>query len=61
MTVASDRFCEIYANLPVSTRKGIVVFIDGMPYSWNVCYTEIANMTELGKAIIQKLVEMQTI
>ncbi len=56
-----SRFQRVYANLPEKIRRGIVVGIDGKPYTWNAAYVEIANDTELGRKIYRKLISMEII
>ena len=51
-----ERFLKVYANLPIPVRDE-VVFIDEnkRPISWNVCYIEILNNTDLGNVILKRL------
>lgn len=57
-----DRFLKVYANLPVNLRSEIVLILpDAGPITWNVSYVEISNKTELGKKIIQGLIELKII
>jgi hypothetical protein len=55
------KFMEIYSNLPVKTRREIVVVVDGEPFSWDVARREIEGNTELGKRILKKLKELKII
>lgn len=56
-----SRFLKIYANLPEKLREGIIVVIDGKPYTWNSSYIEITNDTQLGRDIYKKLIKMEII
>jgi hypothetical protein len=57
-----SRFLKVYANLPVGLRQEIVVVIDEVgPLTWNTAYVEISQNTELGKKIMDKLIEMEVI
>lgn len=57
-----DRFQKVYANLPLNLRNEIVLVMPEIgPITWNVAYVEINNATELGKKIIQKLIELKII
>ncbi|OGH29680.1 MAG: hypothetical protein A3H50_02975 [Candidatus Levybacteria bacterium RIFCSPLOWO2_02_FULL_37_10] len=51
-----EKFLKVYANLPIPVRDE-VVFIDKdkKPMSWNVCYIEVINNTELGDTILKYL------
>lgn len=55
----SQKFMEIYSNLPSKTRREIVVVVDEQPYSWEVAKKEIENNTELGEKILKKLGELK--
>jgi len=56
---ASQKFMGIYSNLPIKTRKEIVVVLDGEPISWDVAYKEIKNNTEMGKKTLKKMEELK--
>ena len=58
-----DVFFRIYANLPIGVRKDIILDLkdNGGPISWEVAYKEINADTELGKVILEKLVELKII
>lgn len=57
-----ERFFKIYANLPLNLREEIVlVLLQKGPITWNVAYLEINNDTELGKEILQKLIDLKFI
>ena len=55
------KFLKIYANIPINFRNEIVIVIDNQPLTWNVAKVEIKNDTELGKKILEKLVNMEII
>lgn len=51
-----ERFLKIYSNLPLGTRKEIVLVLDGQgPITWEVAYSEVSNDTKLGQLILEKL------
>lgn len=52
------KFLQIYANLPLSQRKEIIVVIDDEPLTWNAVKIEIENDTLKGKEILEKLVKL---
>jgi hypothetical protein len=59
-----DKFFKFYANLPMNLRKEIVLDLgadQGGPITWEVAYREINADTELGKKILEKLVELKFI
>lgn len=56
-----SRFQQVYANLPEKLRNGIIVVIDGKPYTWNSSYIEITSNTALGQKIYQKLIDTEII
>ena len=56
-----DRFIKVYSNLPINLRNEIVLVLPEGPITWNVAYVEINNDTELGKRIIEKLIELKII
>lgn len=59
-----DKFFKFYANLPLNLRKEIVLDLgadQGGPITWEVAYREINAGTELGKTILDKLVELEFI
>jgi len=47
-----EKFLRIYANIPDSLRKDIIVLVDDKPYTWDVAYFEIKNKTTLGRKIL---------
>lgn len=57
-----DKFFKFYANLPMNLRKEIVLDLgenQGGPITWEVAYREINADTELGKKILEKLIELK--
>lgn len=50
-----DKFRNVFARLPEAEKKLPIVKIDNKFYSWNKCYKEIVNKTELGEKIYKKL------
>jgi len=57
-----EQFFKIYANLPLNLREEIILVLPGKgPITWNVAYLEINNDTELGKQILEKLLELKII
>ncbi len=58
-----ERFLKTYANLPLGLRCEIIyVLTDGKykdePMTWNACWLEIKNNTEVGKKILTGLDEL---
>lgn len=55
-----DSFFRFYANLPIGIRREIVLDLSERgPITWEVAYREIKIDSELGKVILQKLIELQ--
>lgn len=52
----TSKFLNIYANLPLNQRNEIVVVLGDEELTWNVAKIEIANNTEKGKEILDKLI-----
>lgn len=52
----NSQFLNIYANLPLNQRNEIVVVLGDEELTWNVAKIEIANNTEKGKEILDKLI-----
>lgn len=59
--ISKEKFCKVYANLPLGLRSEVVAVIDGQPISWLVAKMEIDNDTEVGKKILGKLETMKII
>jgi len=55
------KFFQIYANLPLSLRKEIIVVINDEPITWNVANIEIETNTKIGEKILNKLIDMEII
>jgi predicted transcriptional regulator len=58
-----DQFFRHYANLPINIRKDIILDLKekGGPITWDVAYREIKADTDLGKEILERLVELKFI
>lgn len=51
----SEKFLQIYANLPVSMRQEIIIVVDQEPLTWNSVKIEVDSNTEKSKIILEKL------
>ncbi len=49
-------FLQIYANLPLESRKEVIAVLDGEPVTWSAARIEIENDTLSGKRILDFLV-----
>ena len=57
-----DRFIKVYSNLPINLRNEVILVLsDKGPITWNVAFLEINNETELGKIILEELIELKII
>ena len=57
-----EKFLKVSANLPVPIRDEVVYIDDNQkPISWNVCYLEVVNNTDLGQKILKRLEELNII
>ncbi|KKQ96152.1 MAG: hypothetical protein UT56_C0007G0003 [Candidatus Levybacteria bacterium GW2011_GWB1_39_7] len=54
----NSQFLKIYANLPLNQRNEIIVVLGEEELTWNAAKIEIANNTEKGKEILEKLVRL---
>jgi len=54
----NSQFLKIYANLPLNQRNEIIVVLGEEELTWNEAKIEIANNTEKGKEILEKLVRL---
>ncbi len=54
-------FLTIYSNLPLNTRKEVIVVLGEEPISWNAAYIEIKGNTVKGKEILKKLQDLKII
>lgn len=59
--VDKSLFYRHYANLPIPTRREVVLTVDEQPISWEVAYREIDANTALGKKILEKLFQLEFI
>ncbi len=61
-TDAREHFLRAYANLPLSTRREIIVVLDQEgPVTWEAAYLEVRNNTDKAKEILEKLVKLNLI
>ena len=57
-----EKFLKVYYNLPLPVRDEAIYIDDKQrPISWNVCYLEVSNDTELGQKILKRLEELNII
>ena len=57
-----DRFIKVYSNLPINLRNEVILVLPNIgSITWNVASLEINNETEIGKLIINKLIELKII
>lgn len=57
-----DVFFRFYANLPIGVRREVVLDLpDHGPITWEVAYREIKANSELGRVILQKLIDLKFI
>lgn len=56
-----DNFFRFYANLPLNIRREVVLDLGDTrgPITWEVAYREIKADTDLGKEILQKLIDLK--
>jgi hypothetical protein len=54
-------FLQIYANLPLESRKEVIAVLDSEPITWAAARIEIENDTESGQKILDFLIEAQII
>ncbi len=59
--VNSDIFFRVYYNIPINTRKELIVIIDDKPITWDIAYKEIKNESSLGYKIFNELVKLKFI
>ena len=61
-TDARERFLRAYANLPLNSRREIIVVLDTEgPVTWEAAYLEIKNDTPKSKEILEKLGKLNLI
>lgn len=55
------QFLNIYANLPLNSRAGIVVVVDSEPFTWNAAKLEIEQepITQKGEQILKILEDLK--
>lgn len=58
MDSLKTKFQQIYSNLPLSQRQGVIVVIDNEPLSWNAANLEIDQDSDKGKQILETLVKL---
>ncbi|MBL7147833.1 MAG: hypothetical protein ISS82_03340 [Nanoarchaeota archaeon] len=56
-----ERFLKIYADLPLSLRKEIILVLEKEPLTWNAVYVEVYNKTKKYELILKKLGELKII
>jgi len=56
--MSREIFLSIYNKLPEIVRDEVIVVIDDISYTWNECYPEVSNNTQLGKKIIKRLKDL---
>lgn len=54
-------FLQIYANLPLESRKEVIAVLDNEPITWAAARIEIENDTQAGQKILDFLAEAQII
>lgn len=55
-----DSFFRFYANLPLGIRREVVLDMAEVgPITWEIAYQEVKSDSELGKKILDKLVELK--
>ena len=53
-----EKFLRAYANLPLNTRKEIILVLEEQPITWEVAYLEVKNNTPNSEKILKKLEEL---
>jgi len=65
-----ERFLRVYANLPLNTRKEVILMLEEksergevikQPITWEVAYLEVRNNTSRSEKILEKLDELKLI
>jgi len=65
-----ERFLRAYANLPLNTRKEVILMLEEksergevikQPITWEVAYLEVRNNTPRSEKILEKLDELKLI
>lgn len=59
---ARERFLRAYSNLPLNSRREIIVVLDEEgPVTWEAAYLEVKNNSEKAKEILGKLEKLNLI
>ena len=53
-----EKFLRAYANLPLNTRKEIILVLEEQPITWEVAYLEVKNNTLNSEKILKKLADL---
>lgn len=61
MADLKEKFLQVYANLPLGTRKELIAIVNDEPISWNAAYLEIHKNTSRAKEILEKIHEINLI
>lgn len=57
-----ERFIKVYSNLPINLRNEVILVLPDIgTITWNVASLEVNGETEVGKMIIDKLIELKII
>ena len=57
-----DSFLKVYSNLPINLRNEVILVLPSIgSITWNVAALEVNDETELGKVIINRLIELKII
>lgn len=57
-----ERFLRAYANLPLNSRREIIVVLDEEgPVTWEAAYLEVKNDTDKAREILKKLEKLNLI
>ena len=56
-----ETFLRAFSNLPLQSRKEIILVLEEGPITWEVAYLEVRNNTEKSKVILNKLEALRLI
>lgn len=56
-----SEFLKVFSNIPVNLRDSIIAVVDDKPFTWNVSYIEIKNNSEIGRKILNILIQLEII
>jgi len=56
-----EKFLRAYSNIPLSSRKEIILVLEEGPITWEVAYLEVKNQTGKSERILNKLNELKLI